>query len=180
MSATRSTTSAVPPSTADLLFPDFAGEHATTRRFLERFPEGHADWRPHERSRTLAELATHIAEIPNRGVAIATTDDWDVAAHPLVRPLTTAKALVAHHDAAVAALHAALAPVTVDALSADWTLRRGPIVFVSGQKRVLMRSVMMSHLIHHRAQLGVYYRLLGLPVPSAYGPTADDAPPPRS
>ncbi|HEX6965502.1 MAG TPA: DinB family protein [Gemmatimonadaceae bacterium] len=166
--------SAEPLSAAELLFPDFAAEHATTRRFLERFPESRSEWRPHERSRTLAQLATHIAAIPLRGAVILTTDELDLATSRPSAPLTSAAELVARHAANVAQLEAALVRTDLATLSGDWVFRNGSQVLVRGPRRLLLRVMMMSHLVHHRAQLGVYYRLLGLPVPGTYGPSADE------
>jgi uncharacterized damage-inducible protein DinB len=157
-----------------LLFSDFAGEHAATRRLLERVPDGHGEWRPHARSRTLAELATHVADIPNRGVEILTTAERDIATRRPTTPLATAAELVAHHDASVARLSDALAGASFESLEEEWVLRAGAHVFVRGPRRVLLRVVMMSHLVHHRAQLGVYLRLLDVPVPGMYGPSSDD------
>jgi uncharacterized damage-inducible protein DinB len=161
-------------STVDMLYSDFEAEHAATRRLLERFPDARHDWRPHEHSRTLAELATHVADIPNRAVSILTTGEMDQSTRKPIVPLTTAAELLAAHDAAVAAQKAALARADLAALSGEWLVRRGDQVILRGPKYRLLRTVMMSHLVHHRAQLGVYYRLLGVPVPGMYGPSADD------
>jgi uncharacterized damage-inducible protein DinB len=157
-----------------MMYSDFEAEHAATRRMLERFPDAHRDWRPHEHSRTIAELATHVADIPNRGVSMLTTDFLDVAQRKPLTPLGTASELVAMHDASVAALNRELAHADLDALSKEWTVRNGERVMLRGAKYQLMRTLMMSHLVHHRAQLSVYYRLLGVPVPGMYGPSADD------
>jgi uncharacterized damage-inducible protein DinB len=161
-------------STLDMLYSDFEAEHAATRRLLERFPDAKHDWRPHEHSRTLAELATHVADIPNRAVAILTTREMDAGARKPLAPVTTAAALLATHDANVAAQKAALASADLAALSGEWRIRRGDEVVMRGPRFRLLRTLMMSHLVHHRAQLGVYYRLLGVPVPGMYGPSADD------
>jgi uncharacterized damage-inducible protein DinB len=158
----------------DMLYSDFEPEHAATRRLLERFPDSKHDWRPHEHSRTIAELATHVADIPTRAVSILTTSEMEAGARKPLAPLTTAAELLAAHDANVAAQKAALANVDLEALSGDWTVRRGDQIVMRGPKYRLLRTVMMSHLVHHRAQLGVYYRLLGVPVPGMYGPSADD------
>jgi uncharacterized damage-inducible protein DinB len=160
-------------------FADFAVEHAATRRLLERFPDAHADWRPHERSRTLAELATHVAELPSRGAAILTTTELDAAAQRPLAPVTTAAELLALHNARVARLTEALVAADDATLSDEWVLRHGARVLIRGPKHLLLRTVMMSHLVHHRAQLGVYYRLLGVAVPGMYGPSADDLLPNR-
>ena len=158
----------------DMLYSDFEAEHAATRRLLERFPDSKHDWRPHEHSRTIAELATHVADIPNRGVSILTTSEMEAGARKPLAPLTTAAELLAAHDANVAAQKAALARADLAALSEEWRVRRGDQIVMRGPKYRFLRTVMMSHLVHHRAQLGVYYRLLGVPVPGMYGPSADD------
>jgi uncharacterized damage-inducible protein DinB len=173
MSATTNPSTDV-TSIVDLLYSDFDAEHAATRRLLERFPDAKHDWRPHEHSRTLAELATHITDIPNRAVAVLTTDYMEPGARKPLPPLTTAAALLAAHDANVAAQKAALASADLSTLSKEWTIRRGEQVIMRGPRYRFLRTVMMSHLVHHRAQLGVYYRMLGVPVPGMYGPSADD------
>ena len=177
MSATVSPVTGSPanlPSPVELLFADFVAEHAATRRLLERFPDPRADWRPHAKSRTLAELSTHVADIPNRGVSILSTEEVDVTKRQPMTPLTTREALVAHHDASVSRLETALRGVDYPALAANWTMRAGPQVLVSAPRRLLLRRVMMSHLVHHRAQLGVYLRLLDIAIPGMYGPSADE------
>lgn len=163
---------ALPP--AELLYGDFVAEHAATRRTLERYPEGKGDWRPHEKSRTLAQLATHVADIVNRGTMILETDGMDVGTRTPVAPMDSGPALIAHFEAAVARFTAALAATDLGHLTEPWALRQGGRVLLTHPRRVLLRQMMMSHLVHHRAQLGVYYRLLGVAVPGAYGPSADD------
>jgi uncharacterized damage-inducible protein DinB len=164
----------LPNSPITMMYSDFEAEHAATRRMLERFPDAHRDWRPHEHSRTIAELATHVAEIPNRGVSILTTDSMEVGARKPLAAVGTAAELLALHDASTAAQKRALAETDLETLSKDWTIRHGERVIVRGPRYQLLRTVMMSHLIHHRAQLSVYYRMLGVPVPGMYGPSADD------
>ena len=161
-------------SSADLLFGDFAGEHLATRRTLERYPEGKGDWRPHDRSRTLAELASHVADLVNRGTLVLETEGLDVASRAPQPTMDSAPELLAHFDAGLRRLNAALATADIDRLNGDWAMRRGGQVLMVQPRRVLLRLMMMSHLVHHRAQLGVYYRLLGVAVPGAYGPSADD------
>lgn len=158
---------------AALFFADIPVEHASTRKLLERVPDGSFAWRPHERSRTLGELATHVAELPNRALTILTTDELDVMQRVPVAPVTTTAELLALHDEGTTRLQAALDAATLAALMATWTMRRGSHVLASGPRHLLVRRVMMSHLIHHRAQLGVYLRLLGVPLVGMYGPSAD-------
>lgn len=161
-------------NTADLLYDDLESELAATRKTLERFPEGKTDWRPHEKSRTIGELAAHVAQLPGLGLSILTTDGLDAAKRPPLPAIKNAADLLAIFDPLAEGLRKAIASVDLSALEKPWTLRRGEQVFFTRPKRPLMRSVLINHLIHHRAQLGVYYRLLGVPVPSIYGPTADE------
>ena len=161
-------------SPAELLYGDFAIEHAATRRMLERYPDGKGDWRPHARSRTLAELATHVADIVNRGTAVLRDDGMEVGARPPLPPMDSARELLGHFDGAVAQFSGALSGVNLAHLAQPWQLRRGGRVLIEHPRRILLRQIMMSHLIHHRAQLGVYYRLLDIAVPGTYDPSADD------
>jgi uncharacterized damage-inducible protein DinB len=171
-SRSTDTPPALPP--AALLYDDFAGEHASTRRILERYPDGQGSWRPHEKSRTLAQLATHVADIVNRGTSVLETDGMDVTSRQPLAPMDSARELVAHFDAAVERFTAALARADYASLQQTWAMKRGSQVMIERPKRVLLRVLLMSHLVHHRGQLGVYYRLLGVPVPGVYGPSADD------
>jgi uncharacterized damage-inducible protein DinB len=161
-------------SVGELLYGDFPLEHASTRRTLERYPDGKGDWRPHERSRSLSQLATHVADIVNRGVAVLETDGMELGTRQPVPLLDSAHELLAHFETGLTRLNAALANVDLDFLAQPWALRREGRVLIQHPRRILLRQMMMSHLVHHRAQLGVYYRLLGVPVPGAYGPSADD------
>ncbi len=168
---------ASPPSTlsaAELLYGDFPAEYAATRRFLERYPDGKGNWRPHERSRSLDQLATHVADIVHRGVAVLETDGMELGQRQSLPLMDSARDLLAHFEAGLARFTAALAAADFDHLAQPWALRREGRVLLEHPRRILLRQMMMSHLVHHRAQLGVYYRLLGVPVPGAYGPSADD------
>jgi uncharacterized damage-inducible protein DinB len=161
-------------SPAELLYDDFASEHAATRRFLERYPDGKGAWRPHEKSRTLTQLATHVADIVNRGTVVLETDGMEVGVRPPLTPMDSARELTAYFDEGLARFNAALAAADFDRLAQPWAIRHGSRVMMEQPRRTMIRKIMMSHLIHHRGQLGVYYRLLGVPVPGAYGPSADD------
>ncbi len=157
------------------LFPDLEEELANTRRALDRFPDEHADWRPHEKSTTLGDLAGHIANLPGFGQAIASTSEFDFAAKPYVRPTArTREELLELFDEKAAAARTALASLDEGALRETWTLRNGDTVLISGPRGYHVRRLLLNHIIHHRAQLTVYYRLLGVPVPGLYGPSADE------
>ena len=161
------------PSPA-VLYEDLDRELASTRRVLERFPEGKSDWRPHEKSRPLGELAGHVAGMPGLGARILETDELDRSGRPTPPSLGTVAEALALFDGNVAKLRAALAKLDADGLDRTWTMRMGERVLVQNTKRLLMRVMVLSHMVHHRAQLGVYYRLLNVPVPGVYGPTADE------
>ncbi len=155
-------------------FEDLDDELASTRRMLERYPDGKGDWRPHPRSRSLAELATHVAGLPGLGATVITTDGIDVAARAPRPPLDSREALLKSFDEATAGFRTAFAKASEADLAGTWTLRAGPQVIVEGVKRLLLRRMMLSHMVHHRAQLGDDYRLLEVPVPATYGPSADE------
>jgi uncharacterized damage-inducible protein DinB len=162
-------------SPARLLFADLDDELASTRRLLERYPDEHADWRPHEKSGTLANLAAHVAQLPNFGVTIAEQPELDMMARPFVPPTArTREEMLALFDGHAARAKRAIEGLDYDALDVTWKLRAGERVFVSGKRGYLLRRMLISHIAHHRGQLTIYYRLLGVPVPGMYGPSADD------
>lgn len=161
----------VPP-----LLGDLPQELATTRRVLERVPvETHADWKPHAKSWTLGQLAAHLCNIPGWGIATLTSDGMDFA-QPMTRPEEprTREALVARFDENARAFTATLGGMDDASLAATWTARRGEQVIFALPRTAILRSTILSHMIHHRAQLGVYLRLLDVAVPSIYGPSADE------
>jgi len=157
-----------------LLYPELDAELAKTRKMLERFPDARAGWSPHAKSKTIDALASHIAGLPRHGARLIETDELDVATRTVPPDVATAAALVQKFDEAVAALRLALPKATAALLDQPWTMRAGPKVIISLPRRLLLRDMLISHLVHHRAQLGVYYRLLDVPVPGTYGPSADE------
>ncbi len=164
---------------ATLLFSDLDTEMATTRRMLERVPDGKDDWRPHKKSRTLDELATHVAQLPGFGIMMLTRDEYDGGSQPPEPKPSCCSERVETFDEVSGEFRRLVKEMTWDQAMSAWTLKfRGQQVF-SAPRAQLLRSAMMTHLAHHRAQLGVYLRLLDIPVPGSYGPTADEGPPPR-
>jgi len=167
-------TTASAESTVALLYPELDRELDKTRRMLERFPDGNAGWTPHQKSKPLDALASHIAVLPRHGARLIETDEMDVATRPKPPLASTAGDLLALFDESVAALRHALPRASAELLERPWTMRMGTRVLFTSPRRELMRDMLISHLVHHRAQLGVYYRLLDVPVPGTYGPSADE------
>jgi uncharacterized damage-inducible protein DinB len=162
-------------SVADAIYTDLDHEIDKTRRTLERFPAGHNDWRPHDKSMSLANLASHVAGIPAFATAIVTTDQMDFAKGEYVsHSCDNAADLLAVFDTSVDSLRTALLAADAASLDRPWVLRNGERVVGTGRKSDLVRSIAINHMVHHRAQLGVYYRMLDVPVPATYGPSADE------
>jgi uncharacterized damage-inducible protein DinB len=156
------------------LLPEFDQEMANTRKALERVPDAKLDFKPHEKSSSLRELAGHVANLPTwTGVTLTTTElDLD---GPFDRTLPSDReGILAHFDQAVASARSVLEKTTAEDMKVNWTLRSGDQVWFTQPRSDIFRSFVMSHLIHHRAQLTVYLRLLDIPVPGMYGPSADE------
>src|SRR5687768_4506061 len=159
----------------DALLPEFDHEMTLTRRAIERAPEDKFDWKPHAKSFSLGALATHLATLPTWGTETLTKSEIDLpAAQQPVAAIPSKTELMAAFDRNVAAARAALVGKTDAELLAIWSLKRGGKTLFSMPKAAVLRSFVLSHLIHHRGQLSVYLRLLHVPVPSIYGPSADE------
>ena len=165
-------------SPVTVLFADIDGELATTRRMLERIPDGKEDWRPHAKSRTLGELATHVAQLPGFGIVMLTRDEYDGATGLQLPKATDRASRLKVFDEVSAQLRSLLAELTWDHARSPWTLRVRNDTVLKGPRANLLRSAVITHSAHHRAQLGVYLRLLDVAVPISYGPTADEGLPP--
>ena len=165
---------------SEALLPEFDQEMATTRKTLERVPEEKFDWKPHEKSTTLGSLATHLANLPSWVGHTIDKEELDTAPPgqpPLrIEPARTRDEVLAAFDRNVAAARAALAGASDERLLGPWTLLQGGNKVLTLPRATVLRSFVMSHSIHHRAQLGVYLRLNDIPVPSVYGPSADESP----
>ena len=160
---------------ADALVPEFDHEMTTTRKLLERVPEDKFEWKPHARSFSLGALATHLANLPTWGAETLNKSEIDIGGgQPPSAPSSKAE-LLANFDRNVAATRAALTGKTDAELMAVWSLKRGGHTVFTMPKTVVWRSFVLNHLVHHRGQLSVYLRLLDIPVPSIYGPSADEA-----
>lgn len=162
----------------ETILPEFDQEMANTRKTLDRVPDGKFDWKPHEKSYSLAGLATHLADIPSWVARAFNQDEFDVSppGAPPYREedLQSRAALLADFDKNVADARAALESASDEKWRGSWTLLVGGRQILKQPRTQIMRSFVMNHLIHHRAQLGVYLRLLDVPVPAVYGPTADE------
>jgi uncharacterized damage-inducible protein DinB len=157
--------------------PQFDHEMGTTRRVLEVVPEADAAWRPHPKSSTLADLASHIAILALWCKFVVQQPELDLglpANAAIARlPFSTSADLLAKFDQYVREARSALEPITDDSMRESWTLKnRGATVF-SLPRVAVLRGFILSHMIHHRGQLTVYLRLRDVPLPSVYGPTAD-------
>ncbi len=156
------------------LLPEFDQEFAQTRRALERVPEGRFAWKPHEKSYSLHDLAAHLAEVPRWAAVTLDVDVFDLD-EPYDRVVpTTRDELLAHFDEGVAQARAKIEGASAQALGKIWSMKQGGEVVFSMPKGAVLRSFVLNHNVHHRAQLGVYLRLLDVPVPGHYGPSADE------
>jgi len=160
------------------LLPEFDHEMAGTRRMLERVPAASFGWQPHETSRSVGQLAMHLTMIPKWLAMLMDADETDFAKSPpppYVDPASTAAVLEAF-DTALAAARASLARASDEHMLRHWKARAGSQVLFSLPRVALVRSFILSHMIHHRGQMTVYYRMLRVPVPALFGASADESP----
>ena len=163
-------------SIVDALLPEFDHEMDATRRVLERLPQDRLDWKPHPRSFSLGQLGTHVAMLPVWATETVTRAEIDLTGDRGQSALPSTSEILGAFDANAAAARAALAGRTDPELLAVWSLKRNGRTLFTMPRTAVLRSFVMNHLIHHRAQLTVYLRLLDVPVPSLYGPSADESP----
>ena len=159
---------------ADALLPEFDHEMTVTRKLLERIPEDKFDWKPHDKSMSLGQLAQHVATIPVWGAVTLNQTEFDVGADQRPAMMTKRADLLAAFDKNVSDARAALVGRGDGELMAPWALKRGGQTIFSMPRAAVWRSFVMSHLIHHRAQLGVYCRMHNVPLPAMYGQSADE------
>lgn len=158
-----------------MFLPEFDHEFAETRRALEAIPEDKFDWKPHEKSFSLHDLAAHIAEVPQWVGPTFTMDTMDLdGGYERVVP-ETKEAILAHFDEGCAAARDVLGKAKGESMMEMWRLVQGEEVILEMPRGAVLRSFIFSHNVHHRAQLGVYLRMLDIPVPGHYGPSADEA-----
>lgn len=159
----------------DGLIAELKYESGLTKKMLERVPLENSDWRPHDKSFTLGRLATHVAEIPHWISRIITIDDWDFMVRGFSGQVAQSKEelLQIFNDKLNQAI-ADLESMNDEDFNKTWIVRRGDQMRNELPKKVAIRGWGFSHLVHHRGQLSVYLRLLDVPVPGMYGPSADE------
>jgi uncharacterized damage-inducible protein DinB len=165
---------AAPQSMKQVAFGDLEYETAATRRVLERVPDEHLAWKPHEKSFSLGDLATHVANLLFWQRTILEEDGFDVAAVPPAAAAADRETLLRTFDENHAAVRAAFERIDDARFAEPWTLRSGEHVIFTQPRGQVMRGMGINHLVHHRAQLTVYLRMLDVPLPGIYGPSADE------
>jgi uncharacterized damage-inducible protein DinB len=160
---------------SELLLPELDEEMKKTRTTLERVPADKKDYAPHPKSMPLGKLAPHVAQLAGFGLIILTTPEFDFSTGSITPlPFESPAQLVKALDEGAAKVRTALEAMPDSAWKENWKLSfQGKTIF-EGQRFLAYREMFMNHLVHHRAQLGVYLRLNDKPVPATYGPSADD------
>jgi len=165
-------------SIAASLLPEFDHEMASTRKVLERLPADKADWKPHAKSFALGALAQHVAELTGWATMAVRTSEFDMnppgGAGYTAPAFTTKEALLAAFDRSAAEARAAIAGASDADLMAGWSLKNAGQTIFTIPRVGVVRTWVLNHVIHHRGQLSVYLRLLDVPVPAIYGPSADE------
>lgn len=163
-----------------MILPEYDQEMATTRKVLARIPDNKLDWKAHEKSFTLRQIGSHLANLPTWVVLGLQQESFDMAPAGGPPAKSTAAESVAHmlelFDQNVAKGRAAIEGASDATFGESWDLMSGGKTLMTVPKAVVIRSFMLNHSIHHRGQVTVYLRLLDLPVPAVYGPSADESP----
>jgi uncharacterized damage-inducible protein DinB len=162
-------------SAAQALLQELEQEAQTTRRVLERVPDDRLGWKPHPKSMSLGQLALHIASVPGAVATIAA--EAEVQPPQFTQPsASSASELIPALEASLAKAKELLGGMDDEAFGAIWRMKRGDQEVLAIPRGALLRSIMLNHWYHHRGQLSVYLRQLDIPVPSIYGPSADENP----
>ena len=163
---------------AHSILPEFDQEMARTRKTLERLPAEKLAWKPHEKSMTMGQLATHLINVPTWGQMVLTTPELDInpEGKPLQQPplIKSIEEALKQFDENVATFRTTLAKSHDETFLENWSLIANGTKIFTMRRLACIRSMVLNHMIHHRAQLGVYYRLNDIPVPALYGPSADE------
>lgn len=155
---------------------NFEQEMNTTRKFFNEIPDQFFAYQPHDKSMNATQLLNHLAQIPALVPAIAGASELDFGQVPPSEPATTGAAVAELFEKNVAQAQQALENLEEQKLSENWTLRNGETTYMSFSKADAMRNLIISHVVHHRAQLGVYFRMNNIKVPASYGSSADENP----
>ena len=161
---------------AELLLPEVEQELATTRRVLERVPDDRLGWKPHEKSFSMGQLASHVANLIKWTDVTMNQTEMDMATVPpedMNKAATCRAQLLEWFDANAASARKAMNRSDADYF-VPWTLKQGAQVFFTMPRDGCIRSFVINHVVHHRAQLSVYLRLNNIAVPAMYGPSADE------
>ena len=162
-------------SLSETIAAELKQEAATTRKMLERLPASEFDWKPHEKSMSLSRLATHVIEMTGWVGETVTSDEIDFSTMDYAAPsAASTEQLVEMFDKEVAKCYDALNGVTDEHFMQPWTLRNSELVYFTMHRIAVIRGMCLNHMVHHRGQLSVYMRLKDIPVPSIYGPSADE------
>jgi hypothetical protein len=160
---------------SELMLPEFDAEMAKTRQTLERVPTNKGSFAPHAKSMPLDRLAPHVAQLAQFGEIVLTTPELDFSTGSITRvPFESPAQLVRVLDEGAAKARAALKATPDSAWNETWKLSFGGKPIFAGTRLLAYRQMFLNHIVHHRAQLGVYLRLNDVPVPATYGPSADD------
>ncbi len=158
------------------LLPEYDHEMNTTRKTLALLPDDKLSWQPHEKSMTLGRLASHIAEMPHWAVITIQADTFDMDPQQKGYLADSTAALLEKFDKDAAEARQLLGATSDEAMFKNWTLESGGKALFEMPRIGVLRTMVINHMIHHRAQFGVYLRLLDIPIPGAYGPSADEKP----
>jgi uncharacterized damage-inducible protein DinB len=160
---------------AQQMLAELQQEGIATRKILSHVPIDKKDWKPHDKSMALGRLAEHVAEIYGWPKETVSMDELDFSKGDFSpKVINTNEDLLALFDKCMAKATEILENTPDEEMAKPWTMRNGDIVYFTLPKAIVMRTWVLNHSVHHRAQLGVYLRLLGIPVPSTYGPSADE------
>ena len=160
----------------DPILAELDQEAATTRRVLERVPGDKLGWRPHPKSMSLGQLALHVATTPGQGAAILSQDELELPELGNRPAAATAAELIPALDQSLVQAKGFLGALDEGKALSTWKLMKSGKVLMAVPRIGMVRSLMLNHWYHHRGQLSVYLRILNVPVPSIYGPSADENP----
>ena len=158
---------------SETYLPEFDHEMANTRKLLDGVPDAKFDWKPHAKSMTLGSLAGHISDLVEWAAVVISQEKLEITPGTQPQAAKTKAALMASLDKNIAESRKAIAGATDEHLAKTWEFLYGGHSIFAMPRRDVLRNVVMNHIIHHRGQLSVYLRLLDVPIPGMYGPSAD-------